>query len=116
MTTLLPCPGCQRHVRVAEQTCPFCSIALEASTPAPERIPDARLGRSAFFPLKSTSLRVAGIVAAASAVTCSTTVTPAYGTPGPPIDFDANIGAEPDATSSDAGADVGDDKIDDANR
>src|SRR5262245_11701402 len=28
MTHLVPCPNCQRHVRVSETACPFCSTEL----------------------------------------------------------------------------------------
>ena len=54
MSHLVPCPGCQRHVRVSEAACPFCSAPLDlASTPAPV-LPTRRLGRSALFAFGAT--------------------------------------------------------------
>lgn len=51
MARLEPCPACQRHVRVDEQTCPFCAVELGAalaSLPA-RALPKSRLGRAALF-------------------------------------------------------------------
>jgi hypothetical protein len=48
MTRLLPCPSCQRHVRVDATTCPFCAVALELSAP-PLPAPTGRLTRAAAF-------------------------------------------------------------------
>ncbi len=47
-THLLACPGCARHVRASEASCPFCSAELPASLRAvpPRRGPAARLGRA----------------------------------------------------------------------
>jgi hypothetical protein len=28
---LSPCPGCQRHIRITEASCPFCGVAVEVS-------------------------------------------------------------------------------------
>lgn len=48
---LEPCPKCERHVRVSEQSCPFCGVDLAQSFAAlPERkMPSARMGRAALF-------------------------------------------------------------------
>lgn len=45
---LAPCPGCRRHVRVAEATCPFCRSDLEGLAARPDR-DFGRLGRAALF-------------------------------------------------------------------
>lgn len=45
---LAPCPGCRRHVRVAEAACPFCRSSLEGLAARPER-ELGRLGRAALF-------------------------------------------------------------------
>jgi hypothetical protein len=34
MARLLPCTGCQRHVRAAEATCPFCGVEIVARSAA----------------------------------------------------------------------------------
>jgi hypothetical protein len=47
MTDLQPCPGCRRHVRLDEVSCPFCAAALdggEARSPS-----TTRLSRAAVF-------------------------------------------------------------------
>ena len=47
---LVPCPGCQRHVRAADRACPFCSAVLPASlagTAMPAAPP--RLSRAAML-------------------------------------------------------------------
>lgn len=51
MNHLLPCTGCERHVRAADPLCPFCGEALPMSlrqTSAPA-LPALRLGRAATF-------------------------------------------------------------------
>lgn len=58
--SLVPCPSCQRHVRVGESACPFCKGAL--SSAATSRVtagPTQRLGRAAIFAF-SASLAAAG--------------------------------------------------------
>lgn len=40
-TALCPCPGCQRHVRAAEASCPFCGSPLALEVAAPARLPRA---------------------------------------------------------------------------
>ncbi len=44
---LAPCPGCDRHVLIDAETCPFCG---EATAPGPTpSSPTGRLGRAALF-------------------------------------------------------------------
>ena len=47
---LLPCPGCSRHVRASEATCPFCSSELpQKAVTSNGPSPGVRLGRAALF-------------------------------------------------------------------
>lgn len=49
MSVLAPCPGCDRHVRLPSDACPFCGTSL-AGRPAPARpVLPARLGRAAMM-------------------------------------------------------------------
>ena len=105
---LIPCPGCERHVRVTESVCPFCDGALPAVAPV-ERAelavssPPRRLGRAATF--------LFGAAIAGSAATgCSTS---AYGAPALDSGMedtgtagDADVDAAPDA-APDAATDTG---------
>jgi hypothetical protein len=92
MSQLVPCPGCDRHVRSDETTCPFCQAALAPTRPcvggcsAP---PPARLARAA--------LVAAGAALLGAACQSQSVIAP-YGA-SPPPHFDA--GAQPDR---DAGA------------
>ena len=62
MTQLVPCPGCQRHVRQHESSCPFCSVALSlANVPAP-LLPRSRLGRAATFAFGATLVGATALV------------------------------------------------------
>lgn len=54
MTQLIPCPGCNRHVRQAETSCPFCATALSLEHIAPAALPRTRLGRAATFAFGAT--------------------------------------------------------------
>jgi hypothetical protein len=47
---LVPCPGCDRHVRTTDAACPFCAARLPADL-ARRAVPSApqRLGRAAAF-------------------------------------------------------------------
>ena len=53
MSQLEPCPQCQRHLRTAETTCPFCSFDVShAMATAPRRaLPSRRLSRAALLAL-----------------------------------------------------------------
>jgi len=64
MSHLVPCPGCTRHVRALEVSCPFCAATLGDATPLPAARPARRLGRLAMFTfgatLAASSVAVAG--------------------------------------------------------
>ena len=63
MNQLIPCPGCNRHVRQAESSCPFCSAALSlAHLPAPP-LPRTRLGRAATFAFGATLVGATALIA-----------------------------------------------------
>lgn len=51
MKTLVPCTGCQRHVRADETACPFCGVAVDASLARPEGVNGAGLSRAAVIAL-----------------------------------------------------------------
>jgi hypothetical protein len=46
---LIACPGCARHVRRTETSCPFCHAALDLTAVADRPVPRTRLSRSAAF-------------------------------------------------------------------
>jgi hypothetical protein len=54
MTQLIPCPGCNRHVRQAESSCPFCATALSLANVPEHALPRTRLGRAATFAFGAT--------------------------------------------------------------
>jgi hypothetical protein len=49
LSQLIPCPGCNRHVRQSESSCPFCSSALSLGDVPAAELPRTRLGRAATF-------------------------------------------------------------------
>ena len=63
MSHLVPCPGCQRHIRVVETACPFCSQELALQNVPPRPLPRSRLGRAKTFWFGAT---LAGATAIAS--------------------------------------------------
>jgi hypothetical protein len=71
MSHLVPCSSCHRHVRVAEERCPFCGAerAAELRASAAPALPKRRLGRAALFTFGAT-------LASAS---CDSTTTPSDG-------------------------------------
>jgi hypothetical protein len=78
MSTLAPCPGCNRHVRSGD-TCPFCKAAQGAETTTAS--PLARTSRAALFAIAA---------AACGGPTAHATM---YG--GPPPEQDASAPATP---------------------
>jgi len=62
MSELRPCPECQRHVRTAETSCPFCGQSLSLShLPAPV-LPRSRLSRAATFAFGATLVGATALV------------------------------------------------------
>lgn len=55
MSQLIPCAGCQRHVRNTERVCPFCDAAL-VPTAVRSLDPSTRLGRAALFAFRATTV------------------------------------------------------------
>jgi len=77
MKHLVPCPECNRHVRVSETACPFCETALDlAGTPEPV-LPRERLSRAATLAFGAT------LASATALAACSGTDAPVpiYGAP-----------------------------------
>jgi hypothetical protein len=62
MTQLIPCPGCNRHVRQFETSCPFCSAELSLAHVPPPALPRTRLGRAATFAFGATLASVTALV------------------------------------------------------
>jgi len=79
---LAPCPGCARHVRSTETSCPFCATALDLSSVPPPLVPTARLSRSATLGFQTLLRAGAVAVAAATATNSSSCTVQIYGTPG----------------------------------
>ncbi len=65
--SLAPCPSCSRHVRVSEESCPFCKAALAPDGLAAKVVPAAtsRLSRAAAFAF-TASVAVVGCTAGSS--------------------------------------------------
>ena len=63
MNQLIPCPGCNRHVRQAESSCPFCSAALSLADVPEHTLPRTRLGRAATFAFGATLVGATALVA-----------------------------------------------------
>jgi len=55
---LLPCPACDRHVRIIESFCPFCGATLPLSYQGvgAARVPTRRLGRAAIVAFGAAAL------------------------------------------------------------
>jgi hypothetical protein len=90
MSSLVPCPGCDRHVESGETTCPFCQAALAPRQPCVGGCsgpPAARLARAAL---------VAAGAALLGAACQSQSVLAPYGTPPPPH-VDAGAQSDRDA-------------------
>ncbi len=131
MRQLVPCPGCARHVRASEPTCPFCGDASPRSAPASRAV--AR-SRTLIFGAALASTAVAGCLthsrtdpendaggAAADAAVVTPTpdagadaanIFPPYGTP-PEDAFEEDAGTSnadyggPPPPEDDAGIDAG---------
>ena len=76
MNHLVPCPECNRHVRVSERECPFCALPLDLSATPEPRLPRERLSRAATLAFGAT-------LASATALVDCGNVVPIYGAPAP---------------------------------
>lgn len=67
-TPLAACPGCARHVRVSESTCPFCRAELPPSfrKQAAPPTPATRLSRAALYALRVGTLSVTTVACGGS--------------------------------------------------
>ena len=63
MSQLIPCPGCNRHVRQAEISCPFCATALSLAHLPEHALPRTRLGRAATFAFGATLVGATTLIA-----------------------------------------------------
>ena len=103
MSALVPCPGCNRHLKSDETTCPFCQAAVAPGSCA------GRCARPSTTRLASAALVAAGaaLLGAACESSQSTSTFPPYGLP-PHVDAgtladsgggktDAALDALPDA-------------------
>jgi hypothetical protein len=75
-----PCPACARHVKEGDSACPFCGAGVSFVSAPVAPTAAGRLSRSALFAASAVS-------AALAATGCSSSsVSPAYGGPGVPVD------------------------------
>jgi hypothetical protein len=67
---LLVCPSCERHVRVVDEACPFCGLALSAPLRASLALhpPRVRLGRAALYALGMGTLTLAPVACGGTVV------------------------------------------------
>src|SRR5690349_9880703 len=89
--SLVACPGCSRHIRISETSCPFCgaSVADAMANALPRAIPAAGMSRAAMM----------AFAASLGAAACSSEmVVPVYGAP-----FPLNDGAVDGANAGGAG-------------
>jgi hypothetical protein len=76
MKHLVPCPECNRHVRVSELECPFCALPLDLANTPPPQLPRGRLSRAATLAFGAT------LVSATAIAACSDGApVPLYGAP-----------------------------------
>src|SRR5450432_2963931 len=63
MKHLVPCPECNRHVRVSELECPFCAVPLDLANTPPPQLPRSRLSRAATLAFGATFVSATAISA-----------------------------------------------------
>ena len=101
MSSLVPCPGCGRHVKSDDTACPFCQASL-ASQPSANACQGPCCGHRAPR-LSRAALMAAG--AALLCAACGRSTFPAYGT-SPAIDSGRQT--VDSGGQTDAGVDSGD--------
>jgi hypothetical protein len=97
MSALVPCSGCNRHVKSDETTCPFCQAAV-----APESCA-GRCARPSVPRLISAALVAAGAALLGAACENSHSTIVPYGVPPP---FDAGTPADSGRAQTDAALDA----------
>jgi hypothetical protein len=102
MSTLVPCSGCNRHVKSDETNCPFCQAAV---TPVTTGACTGRCARPAPGRLVGAALVAAGaaLLGAACESSQSTSTFPPYGLPP---HFDAGTPADSGNGQTDAARDA----------
>jgi len=104
MSALVPCSGCNRHVKSDETICPFCQAAV---TPAAPESCAGRCARPSPARLVSAALVAAGAALLGAACESSQSAFPPYGLPP---HYDAGTQSHPDAGEPSDGPDSGDAK------
>jgi hypothetical protein len=66
MSHLVPCPECNRHVRVTETACPFCALPLDLGASPEPQLPRTRLSRAATFAFGATLVSASALAACSS--------------------------------------------------
>jgi hypothetical protein len=79
MSSLVPCPGCDRHVESEERTCPFCQAALAPRQPCVGACPGPLAPRLARAALVAAGAALLGAACQSS----QSTIVP-YGVPPRP--------------------------------
>jgi hypothetical protein len=100
MSTLVPCSGCNRHVKSDETTCPFCQAAV--ASVAPEACA-GRCARPSAPRLVSAALVAAGAALLGAACENSHSTIVPYGVSPP---FDAGTLADSGNAKTDAARDA----------
>lgn len=90
MSNLLPCHGCDRHVRASASTCPFCAATLTPSES--ETAPSAGVSPTS----RSGLLFGVAVGAIAVSTTLFGTGCPMYGGPADPTDASTGNDADDD--------------------
>lgn len=84
MSALVPCPGCNRHVKSDETICPFCQAAV---TPVAPETCSGRCARP--FPSRLASAALVAAGAALLGAACESSSQSAFPPYGLPPHFDA---------------------------
>ena len=100
MSSLVPCPGCGRHVKSDDTACPFCQAAL-ASQPSANACQGPCCGH------RSPRLGRAALMAAGAALLCAACGRSTFAAYGTSPAFDSGTQTA-DGGQTDAGPDSGD--------
>ena len=103
MSTLIPCPGCNRHVKSDETTCPFCQSAVTSVAPG---ACSGRCARPSPARLVGAALVAAGAALLGAACESSSHTTSTFPPYGLPPHFDAGTPADSGSGQTDAARDA----------